>query len=176
MISSYRKKTFPACFVTSGELSITSCSITFYLAVGLTALSFVLERKEGLLDRCWVAGKSFTQAHTLKNDTRAVLYYVSRGSAVINKGRELARSYLMSNYDSFQYPVKSLFLIIAQYMRGDESVVNDVFPSVPGVSSLETMLAHLFSQLLVISVQIILLLLFILLVFNVSKQPQRDPS
>lgn len=33
-------------------------SITFYLAVGLTALSFVLERKEGLLDRCWVAGES----------------------------------------------------------------------------------------------------------------------
>lgn len=32
-------------------------SITFYLAVGLTALSFVLERKEGLLDRCWVAGE-----------------------------------------------------------------------------------------------------------------------
>lgn len=37
-------------------LSFT-CSITFYLAVGLTALSFVLERKEGLLDRCWVAGQ-----------------------------------------------------------------------------------------------------------------------
>lgn len=33
-------------------------SITFYLAVGLTALSFVLERKEGLLDRCWVAGET----------------------------------------------------------------------------------------------------------------------
>lgn len=37
-----------------------------------------------------------------------------------------------------------------------------------GVSSLETMLAHLFSQLFVISVQIILLLIFILLVFKVS--------
>lgn len=35
---------------------LSVCSITFYLAVGLTALSFVLERKEGLLDRCWVAG------------------------------------------------------------------------------------------------------------------------
>ncbi|KAG1971887.1 ABC transporter G family [Pimephales promelas] len=75
-------------FVTPGAV----LSITFYLAVGLTALSFVLERKEGLLDRCWVAG----------------------------------------------------------------------------VSSLETMLAHLFSQLFVISVQIILLLIFILLVFKVS--------
>lgn len=38
---------------------------------------------------------------------------------------------------------------------------------VAGVSSMETMLAHLFSQLLVISVQILLLLLFILLVFEV---------
>uniref|UniRef100_A0A3P8UVC0 ABC transporter G family member 23-like n=1 Tax=Cynoglossus semilaevis TaxID=244447 RepID=A0A3P8UVC0_CYNSE len=77
-------------FVTPGAI----LSITFYLAVGLTALSFVLERKEGLLDRCWVAG----------------------------------------------------------------------------VSSMETMLAHLFSQLLVISVQILLLLLFILLVFEMPNK------
>ncbi|XP_077960390.1 ABC transporter G family member 20 isoform X2 [Gasterosteus aculeatus] len=77
-------------FVTPGAV----LSITFYLAVGLTALSFVLERKEGLLDRCWVAG----------------------------------------------------------------------------VSSLETMLAHLFSQLFVISVQIVLLLLFILLVFRLPNE------
>lgn len=107
------RKTFPACFVTSGELSIMSCSITFYLAVGLTALSFVLERKEGLLDRCWVAGKGFTHAHslthTLKNYIHAVRYCAGRGSAVINKGRELMRSYLMSNYDSFQYLVKVCF-------------------------------------------------------------------
>lgn len=41
--------------------------------------------------------------------------------------------------------------------------------SLPGVSSLETMLAHLFSQLFVISIQIILLLLFILLVFKVRQ-------
>ncbi|KAL2083164.1 hypothetical protein ACEWY4_020937 [Coilia grayii] len=77
-------------FVTPGAV----LSITFYLAVGLTALSFVLERKEGLLDRCWVAG----------------------------------------------------------------------------VSSLETMLAHLFSQLLVISIQIILLLIFILLIFRIPNE------
>ncbi|XP_048864496.1 ABC transporter G family member 23 isoform X2 [Brienomyrus brachyistius] len=77
-------------FVTPGAV----LSITFYLAVGLTALSFVLERKEGLLDRCCVAG----------------------------------------------------------------------------VSSLETMLAHLFSQLLVISVQISLMLLFIFLVFKVPNE------
>ncbi|KAK1905975.1 ABC transporter G family member 20 [Dissostichus eleginoides] len=79
-------------------------SITFFLAVGLTALSFVIERKEGLMDRCWVAG----------------------------------------------------------------------------VSSLETMLAHLFSQLFVISVQILLLLLFILLVFKpypgiTAGSPQQQP-
>uniref|UniRef100_A0A1A7YWH8 ATP-binding cassette, sub-family H, member 1 n=1 Tax=Iconisemion striatum TaxID=60296 RepID=A0A1A7YWH8_9TELE len=77
-------------FVTPGAV----LSISFYLAVGLTALSFVLERKEGLLDRCWVAG----------------------------------------------------------------------------VSSIETMLAHLFSQLFVISVQIILMLLFILLVFKMPNE------
>ncbi|XP_013876908.1 ABC transporter G family member 23 [Austrofundulus limnaeus] len=77
-------------FVTPGAV----LSISFYLAVGLTALSFVLERKEGLLDRCWVAG----------------------------------------------------------------------------VSSMETMLAHLFSQLFVISVQIILMLLFILLVFKIPNE------
>uniref|UniRef100_A0A3B3USX8 ABC transporter G family member 23-like n=1 Tax=Poecilia latipinna TaxID=48699 RepID=A0A3B3USX8_9TELE len=77
-------------YVTPGAV----LSISFYLAVGLTALSFVLERKEGLMDRCWVAG----------------------------------------------------------------------------VSSMETMLAHLFSQLFVISVQIILMLLFILLVFKMPNE------
>ncbi|XP_008427103.1 ABC transporter G family member 23 isoform X2 [Poecilia reticulata] len=77
-------------YVTPGAV----LSISFYLAVGLTALSFVLERKEGLLDRCWVAG----------------------------------------------------------------------------VSSMETMLAHLFSQLFVISVQIILMLLFVLLVFKMPNE------
>ncbi len=44
-----------------------------------------------------------------------------------------------------------------------------VLVSLSGVSSLETMLAHLFSQLFVISIQIILLLLFILLVFKVRQ-------
>ncbi|XP_041108905.1 ABC transporter G family member 20 isoform X1 [Polyodon spathula] len=69
-------------------------SITFFLAVGLTALSFVMERKQGLLDRCWVAG----------------------------------------------------------------------------VSSLETMLAHLFSQLFTIAVQITLLLIFVFLVFKIPNE------
>ncbi|XP_078086631.1 ABC transporter G family member 20 [Mustelus asterias] len=41
-------------FITPGVI----LSIAFFLAVGLTALSFVTERKEGLLDRCWVAGVS----------------------------------------------------------------------------------------------------------------------
>ena len=33
------------------------CSIIFFLALGLTALTFVVERKQGLLDRTWVAGE-----------------------------------------------------------------------------------------------------------------------
>ena len=36
-------------------------SIIYFMAVGLTALSFVLERKEGLLDRSWVAGVTSTE-------------------------------------------------------------------------------------------------------------------
>jgi ABC-type multidrug transport system permease subunit len=31
-------------------------SIIFFLAVGLTALMFVVEKKEGLLERSWIAG------------------------------------------------------------------------------------------------------------------------
>ena len=31
------------------------------MAVGLTALSFIIERKEGLLDRSWVAGVTATE-------------------------------------------------------------------------------------------------------------------
>ena len=31
-------------------------SITYFMAVGLTSLSFIIERKEGLLERSWVAG------------------------------------------------------------------------------------------------------------------------
>ena len=31
-------------------------SIIFFLAIGLTALIFVVEKKEGLLDRSWIAG------------------------------------------------------------------------------------------------------------------------
>uniref|UniRef100_A0A6Q2ZNQ7 Uncharacterized protein n=1 Tax=Esox lucius TaxID=8010 RepID=A0A6Q2ZNQ7_ESOLU len=77
-------------FVTPGAV----LSITFYLAVGLTALSFVIERKEGLMDRCWVAG----------------------------------------------------------------------------VSSMETVLAYLISQLIIISVQIFLLLLIMLLVFKIPNE------
>ncbi len=36
-------------------------SITYFMAVGLTALSFILERKEGLLERSWVAGVTATE-------------------------------------------------------------------------------------------------------------------
>uniref|UniRef100_A0A673ZKX2 ABC transporter G family member 20-like n=1 Tax=Salmo trutta TaxID=8032 RepID=A0A673ZKX2_SALTR len=77
-------------FVTPGAV----LSITFYLAVGLTALSFVIERKEGLMERCWVSG----------------------------------------------------------------------------VSSMETVLAYLISQLIIISVQIVLLLILMLLVFKIPNE------
>ncbi|XP_069787823.1 ABC transporter G family member 20 isoform X2 [Narcine bancroftii] len=43
-------------------------SITFFLALGLTTLSFVIERKEGLLERGWVAGVHSLEvilAHTI---------------------------------------------------------------------------------------------------------------
>lgn len=79
-----------AAFVTPGA----ALSIMFYQAIGLTTLAFVLERKEGLLDRCFVSG-----------------------------------------------------------MR-----------------SVETILAHLFAQLFIISIQIILLLLMILLVFKIPNE------
>lgn len=31
-------------------------SITYFMAVGLTSISFIIERKEGLLDRSWISG------------------------------------------------------------------------------------------------------------------------
>ncbi|XP_032882317.1 ABC transporter G family member 20-like [Amblyraja radiata] len=69
-------------------------SITFFLALGLTTLSFVIERREGLMDRGWVAG----------------------------------------------------------------------------ISSLEVMLAHILSQLVTMTVQIILLLIFTFLVFKIPNE------
>ena len=35
---------------------IRSCSITFGISIGLTAVVLLVERNEGLLDRSWVAG------------------------------------------------------------------------------------------------------------------------
>ncbi|XP_065841203.1 ABC transporter G family member 20-like [Oscarella lobularis] len=43
-------------------------SISFGMAIGLTALTFIVEKKEGLLDRSWVAGVTVVEmvlAHTL---------------------------------------------------------------------------------------------------------------
>ncbi|XP_043552641.1 ABC transporter G family member 20 [Chiloscyllium plagiosum] len=48
----------------------TILSITFFLALGLTALSFVIEKREGLLDRSWAAGVSSLElilAHTFSH-------------------------------------------------------------------------------------------------------------
>ena len=42
-------------------LYIHFSSVTFGISIGLTALSFVTERKEGLLDRTWVAGVNVTE-------------------------------------------------------------------------------------------------------------------
>ncbi|EGD77792.1 hypothetical protein PTSG_08882 [Salpingoeca rosetta] len=59
-------------------------SITFAQAIGLTAMSFVLDRKEGLLDRVWVAGARAsdvilahmaTQFWILAGQTAAVLFF-----------------------------------------------------------------------------------------------------
>jgi len=47
-------------FMTPGVI----LSITYFMAVGLTALSFIIERKEGLLDRSWVAGVTATEVMT----------------------------------------------------------------------------------------------------------------
>ena len=42
-------------------LYIHFSSVTFGISIALTALSFVTERKEGLLDRTWVAGVNVTE-------------------------------------------------------------------------------------------------------------------
>ena len=51
-------RSFPYCGIYILLISFTHFyfSITFFLATGLTALSFVLERKQGLLDRSYAAG------------------------------------------------------------------------------------------------------------------------
>uniref|UniRef100_A0A3Q3RAZ5 ABC transporter domain-containing protein n=1 Tax=Monopterus albus TaxID=43700 RepID=A0A3Q3RAZ5_MONAL len=58
--------------------------------------------------------------------------------------------------------------LLLKFVARKEGLLNRCW--VAGVSSMETMLAHLFSQLLVISVQIILMLLFILLVFKIPNE------
>ncbi|XP_071806298.1 ABC transporter G family member 20-like [Asterias amurensis] len=54
-------------------------TIVFFLAMGITALSLVIERKEGLLDRSWVAGVSATEvmlSHVLVQGTLTILQSV----------------------------------------------------------------------------------------------------
>ena len=59
-------------------------SITFAQAIGLTALAFVVDQKEGLLDRVWVSGARAsdvilahvaTQFWILAGQTAAVLFF-----------------------------------------------------------------------------------------------------
>ena len=42
-------------------ISVRSCSITFGISIGLTAVVLLVERNEGLLDRSWVAGVNVTE-------------------------------------------------------------------------------------------------------------------
>ena len=44
------------------------------MAVGLTALSFILEKREGLLDRSWVTGNKIVMFYFLKS---AKKFYIS---------------------------------------------------------------------------------------------------
>jgi ABC-type multidrug transport system permease subunit len=65
-------------------------SITYFMAVGLTALSFIIERKEGLLDRSWIAGVTATEvmfAHVVAQF--AVLVVQVRQNRVVKQLRAI---------------------------------------------------------------------------------------
>lgn len=46
------------------------------MAIGLTALSFVIERKEGLIDRTWVAGVNVTEMVVAQILTQCLILFV----------------------------------------------------------------------------------------------------
>ena len=48
-------------FITTLIIIVRSCSITFGISIGLTAVVLLVERNEGLLDRSWVAGVNVTE-------------------------------------------------------------------------------------------------------------------
>ncbi|KAG7177683.1 ABC transporter G family member 20-like [Homarus americanus] len=51
-------------------------TITYFMAVGLTALSFIIERKEGLLDRSWVSGVQSSEVMTAHLATQMLVMLV----------------------------------------------------------------------------------------------------
>ncbi|XP_003390840.2 PREDICTED: ABC transporter G family member 20-like [Amphimedon queenslandica] len=58
-------------------------SITFGMSIGLTALSFVIERKEGLLDRTWVAGVNVTEMVLAQIFTQCIILFVQSTILII---------------------------------------------------------------------------------------------
>ncbi|PIK48583.1 putative ABC transporter G family member 23-like isoform X2, partial [Apostichopus japonicus] len=57
--------------------------IVFFLAVGLSALTFVTERKEGLLDRSWVAGVTPSEVLIAHVCTQCLIMLVQMTSVII---------------------------------------------------------------------------------------------
>ena len=71
------KKKLPLNFYAISVLVFSlSLSITFGISIGLTALSFVMERKEGLLDRTWVAGVNVTEMVLAQILTQCIILFV----------------------------------------------------------------------------------------------------
>ncbi|KAJ8034677.1 ABC transporter G family member 20 [Holothuria leucospilota] len=58
-------------------------TIVFFLAVGLSALTFVTERKEGLLDRSWVAGVKPSEVLLAHVWTQCIIMLVQMTSVII---------------------------------------------------------------------------------------------
>ena len=47
------------------NISLLNLTAQYFMAVGLTSISFIIERKEGLLDRSWIAGVTRCCTRTL---------------------------------------------------------------------------------------------------------------
>ncbi|CAL4139268.1 unnamed protein product, partial [Meganyctiphanes norvegica] len=58
-------------------------TITYFMAVGLTALSFIIERKEGLLDRSWVAGVHTSEVMLSHLVTQMVVMIIQIGLILV---------------------------------------------------------------------------------------------
>eukprot|EP00092_Neocalanus_flemingeri_P090968 GFUD01115269.1.p1 GENE.GFUD01115269.1~~GFUD01115269.1.p1 ORF type:complete len:186 (-),score=24.59 GFUD01115269.1:39-596(-) len=58
-------------------------SITYFMAMGLTSISFIIERKEGLLDRSWIAGVTSLEVMFAHVVTQFVVMVVQVGFVLI---------------------------------------------------------------------------------------------